>query len=145
MFQHILIPTDGSKLSEKAARKGLRFARTIGARVTVFHAIARFQASDAMMRLLGASRGDYARAARAYARERLRFVQESARALGVACDTSHATSDDPAGAIIEAAQANGCDLILMASHGRRGAGALLLGSQTQDVLARSTRPVLVYR
>jgi nucleotide-binding universal stress UspA family protein len=145
MFQHILIPTDGSKLSEKAARKGLRFARTIGARVTVFHAIARFQASDAMMRLLGASRGDYARAARAYARERLRFVQESARALGVACDTSHATSDDPAGAIIEAAQANGCDLLLMASHGRRGASALLLGSQTQEVLARSTLPVLVYR
>ena len=97
------------------------------------------------MSLLGASRGDYARAARAYARERLRFVQASARALGVACNTCHATSDDPAGAIIEAAHANGCDLILMASHGRHGASALLLGSETQEVLARSTLPVLVYR
>jgi nucleotide-binding universal stress UspA family protein len=145
MFEHILIPTDGSKLSQKVARKGLRFARAIGARVTVFHAIARFQASDVMMNLHGVSHGDNARAARVYARERLRFVQESARALGVACDTCHATSDDPAGAIIEAAQANGCDLIVMASHGRRGASALLLGSETQKVLARSTLPVLVYR
>ena len=85
MFEHILIPTDGSKLSQKVARKGLRFARAIGARVTVFHAIARFQASDVMMNLLGVSHGDYARAARVYARERLRFVQESARANRIAC------------------------------------------------------------
>ncbi|TCO40234.1 universal stress protein [Dokdonella fugitiva] len=145
MFEHILIPTDGSKLSEKAVRKGIRFAHAMNARVTAFHAIPRFHASDVMMDLLGTSRGDYAKAAQAYANERLRFVQKAARALDVPCDARHATTDDPAGAIIEAAKANGCDLILMASHGRRGLGALLLGSETQKVLTHSTIPVLVYR
>lgn len=128
-----------------AVRKGIRFAQAMKARVTAFHAIPRFQASDAMMELLGTSHGNYATAALAYAKERLRFVQKTARAFDVRCDARHATTDDPAGAIIEAARASGCDLILMASHGRRGLGALLLGSETQKVLAHSTIPVLVYR
>jgi len=145
VFEHILIPTDGSRLSEKAVRKGIRFAYAMGARVTAFHAIPKFQASDVMMDLLGTNRGDYARAAQAYSNERLRFVQKAAAALDVPCETRHATTDDPAGAIIETAQASGCDLILMASHGRRGLGALLLGSETQKVLTHSSIPVLVYR
>jgi nucleotide-binding universal stress UspA family protein len=66
VFEHILIPTDGSKLSEKAVRKGIRFAHALKARVTAFHAIPRFHASDVMMDLLGTSRGDYAKAAQAY-------------------------------------------------------------------------------
>ena len=145
MFEHILIPTDGSKLSQKAVRKGLRFAHALKSRVTVFHAIPRFHASDVMMGLLGIGRGDYAKAAQAYANRRLGFVQKAARALDVPCNTRHVTTDDPAGAIIDAARANGCDLILMASHGRRGLDALLLGSETQKVLTHSTIPVLVYR
>jgi nucleotide-binding universal stress UspA family protein len=145
MFKHILIPTDGSKLSEKAVRKGIRFAHAMKARVTAFHAIPKFHASDVMMDLLGTARGDYAAAAQAYAKERLHFVQKSAQAFDVPCDVRHATTDDPAAAIVEAAKKNGCDLILMASHGRRGLGALLLGSETQKVLTHSTVPVLVYR
>ena len=145
MFKHILIPTDGSKRSEKAVRKGIRLAQSMKARVTAFHAIPKFYASDVMMDLLSTSRGNYAAAALAYAKERLRFVQVAAQAFDVRCDARHATTDDPAGAIIEAAKASGCDLILMASHGRRGLGALLLGSETQKVLAHSTIPVLVYR
>ncbi|HEY6941867.1 universal stress protein [Dokdonella sp.] len=145
MFEHILIPTDGSKLSEKAVRRGMRFARAMKARVTVFHAIPKFHTSDVMMDLLGTSRGDYAKAAQAYSDDQLRFAEKVARALGVPCDKRHTTTDDPAAAIIQAARMNDCDLILMASHGRRGLGALVLGSETQKVLTHSTIPVLVYR
>ena len=145
MFKHILIPTDGSKRSEKAVRKGIRFAQSMKARVTAFHAIPKFHANNVMMDLLPTSRGNYAAAALAYAKERLRFVQKNAQTFDVPCDTCYTTTDDPAGAIIEAAKANGCDLILMASHGRRGLDALLLGSETQKVLTHSAIPVLVYR
>jgi nucleotide-binding universal stress UspA family protein len=113
--------------------------------VTVFHAIPKFHTSDVMMDLLGTSRGDYAKAAQAYSDDQLRFAEKVARALGVPCDKRHTTTDDPAAAIIQAARMNDCDLILMASHGRRGLGALVLGSETQKVLTHSTIPVLVYR
>jgi nucleotide-binding universal stress UspA family protein len=145
MFKHILIPTDGSKLSEAAARQGIRLARETGARVTCLHAIPRFHASDVMLGLLETSRGDYEKAAMDYAANHTGFVERAAHAAGVTCEVEYATSDDPAGAIVEAAGKRKCDLIVMASHGRRGVQSLLLGSQTQKVLTHSTIPVLVYR
>jgi nucleotide-binding universal stress UspA family protein len=145
MFKHILIPTDGSKQSEAAAKEGIRFARETGARVTCFHAIPRFHTSDVMMGLLHASRGDYEKAAMDYATGYTRFVSRAAHAAGVECDVEYATTDDPAAAIVEAARKHKCDLILMASHGRRGMEGLLLGSETQKVLTHSRIPVLVYR
>lgn len=145
MFKHILIPTDGSKLSEEAVKQGVRFAHSIGARITCFHAVPRFSTSEVMMELLETTRGDYAKAVLAYASEHLRHLSKIAQAAGVPCDVAHTTSDDPAGEIIKAAEAKGCDLILMASHGRRGIHGLLLGSETQKVLTHSRIPVMVYR
>ncbi len=145
MFKHILIPTDGSTLSEAAAKQGIRLAREIGAHVTCFHAIPRFHASDVMLGLLETSRGDYEKAAMNYAGNYTGFVARAAHAAGVKCEVEYATTDDPAGAIVEAARKRKCDLIVMASHGRRGVQSLLLGSETQKVLTHSNIPVLVYR
>jgi nucleotide-binding universal stress UspA family protein len=145
MFKHILIPTDGSVRSEEAVRQGIHFAHSIHAHVTCFHAIPKFHASDAMMGLLETNRGDYAKAALAYATSHLRFVSKTARANGVPCDVEYTSSDDPADAIVRIAKSRDCDLILMASHGRRGVEGFLLGSETQKVLTHSRIPVLVYR
>lgn len=145
MFKHILIPTDGSTLSEDAAKHGVRFAHSIGARITFFYAIPRFSTSEVMMELLETTRGDYNKAALAYATEHLHHLSKLAQVGGVACDVAHAASDSPAGEIIKAATAGGCDLILMASHGRSGIQSVLLGSETLKVLTHSRIPVLVYR
>ena len=145
MFKHILIPTDGSVLSEEAVRQGIRLAASIQARVTGFHVIPKFHASDVIMGLLEANHGDYAQAAQTYADTQLDLVSRTATAAGVACDVAYTTSDDVAAEIIAAAAQHGCDLILMASHGRRGMQGVLLGSETQKVLTHSRIPVLVYR
>lgn len=145
MFQHILIPTDGSMLSEDAVKRGALFAKSIGARITFFHAIEPHGLNEGVMELLEATRGDHAKAALAFAAEHLHFVSKIARANGVECDVAHTHSDDPAGEIVKVALARGCDLIAMASHGRRGIEGLLLGSETHKVLTRSRIPVLVYR
>lgn len=145
MFKHILIPTDGSKLSEEAAKQGIRLARELGAHVTCFHAIPRFHTSDVMLGLLETSRGDYEKAAMNYATNYTGFVSRVARSAGVECAVEYATTDDAAAAIVDAARKHKCDLILMASHGRRGMQSLLLGSETQKVLTHSNIPVLVYR
>jgi nucleotide-binding universal stress UspA family protein len=84
-------------------------------------------------------------AAQTEAAKNLLVIETAAKAAGVACETACEKSDQPYEAIVEAAQARGCDLIVMASHGRRGVGALLLGSDTQKVLTHSKIPVLVYR
>lgn len=145
MFKHILIPTDGSTLSEDAARHGVQFAHSIGARITFFHAIPRFSTSEVMMDLLETTRGDYNKAALAYAAEHLHYLSRLAQAAGVACDVAHTTGDRAAAEIIKAAETKGCDLIVMASHGRGGVQSLLLGSETLKVLAHSRIPVMVYR
>ena len=145
MFKHILIATDGSALSEQAVTQGIRLAASLKARVTGFHVIPQFHASDVIMELLEANQSDYAKAAQAYADKYLDFVCRTAAAAGVACDVAWTTSDDPASEIVTAASAHACDLILMASHGRRGWKSVLLGSETQKVLTHSRLPVLVYR
>lgn len=144
MFEHILIPTDGSVLSEEAIKQGICLAASIQARVTGFHVIPKFHASDLIMGLLEANHGDYARAAHTYAGTQLDLVSRAAMAAGVACDVAYTTSDDVAAEIIAAAAQHGCDLIVMASHGRRGMQGVLLGSETQKVLTHSRIPVLVY-
>lgn len=145
MFQHFLIPTDGSMLSEDAAKRGAHFAKSIGARITFFHAIEPHGITEGVVELLEATRGDHAKAALAFAAEHLHFISKIAHANGVECETVHAHSDDPAGEIIKLAISRECDLIVMASHGRRGIESIVLGSQTHKVLTRSRIPVLVYR
>ncbi len=145
MFKHILVPTDGSKLSEKAVKHAAQLAKQLGARLTALHVIPKFHASAYQMELLQMTAEDYDRARLEHALQFLRFAERTATAAGVACAAKHAISDHPYKEIVKAAQKHGCDLILMASHGRRGIEGFLLGSETQKVLTHSHVPVLVYR
>lgn len=147
MYKHILIPTDGSQLSDKAIEAGIAFAHSIHARVTGFTAVPEYQvpSQNELMARHGMSLEQYELEARRHAEAALQKIADRARAAGVEYDAEFVQSDRPHEAIIRAAQKHGCDLIFMASHGRRGISALVHGSQTQAVLANSTIPTLVYR
>jgi len=145
MFKHILIPTDGSELSEAAIQKGIEFAKNINAKVTGFCVIPELHffsyeteiPADVKQRVAGQSR--------ALAEKHLAVVATAAQKAGVTCSTAHVINDLPYDAIVKAAEEKGCDLIMMASHGRRGVSGILIGSETQKVLTHSKIPVLVYR
>ena len=145
MYRNGLIPTDGSDLSREAMLKGIDFARSIQARVTLFTAspVSRVYEFEPTM-TTDAHESDSARAERVIL-ERLQPAAEYARANGVEASLAHSFSDYPFQAIIDYVQANDCDLVFMASHGRKGMVGLLLGSETQKVLLHSKVPVLVSR
>ena len=147
MYKHILIPTDGSKLAAKAVKAAIEFARESKARVTAFTAVPEYKIPNEidLMNKRAESPWQYERRAKAGARRTLKSVAARARAAGVRCEEDYALCDRPYEAIIGAARKHGCDLIFMASHGRRGISRLLHGSQTQDVLTHSDIPTLVYR
>jgi len=147
MYKHILIPTDGSELSDKAIEAGIAFARGMRARVTGFTAVPEYQMPSEveLMSRHGVSFEQYERDARLQAEAALQKIADLAKAAGVEYDAEFVQSDHPHEAIVRAAQKHGCDLIFMASHGRRGISALLHGSQTQGVLTHSSIPTLVYR
>lgn len=148
MFKHLLVPTDGSPLSQLAVGRAVAFAREAGARITFFCAEQPFPST--MYYGMGAifdahTPVRFHEEVDGVARDILAAAESEAAAAGVECATLALVSAEPYEGIIEAAQRSGCDLIFMASHGRRGVGALLLGSETQKVLTHSTIPVLVYR
>jgi nucleotide-binding universal stress UspA family protein len=145
MYSHILIPTDGSPLSTAALEKSMAFARDAGAKVTVLKVIEPFHVFSAETDQIENTRADYERRAREQAAYDLTEAEIKAKRLGVPCETLHIESDHPYQAIIDTAAKRDCDLIAMASHGRRGVAALVLGSETLKVLTHSTIPVLVYR
>ena len=147
MFKQILVATDGSELSERAIDAGVALARELGARVTGFTAVPEYRVPSQieLMSKHGVSMPQYEEEARRQAGAVLQKIVQHARAAGVEYDTDFAQSDSPHEAIIRAAQSHGCDLIFMASHGRRGLSALIHGSETQGVLAHSRIPTLVYR
>lgn len=147
MFKHILIPTDGSELSRATARRAVSFAKDAGARVTVFFAKPEYPiAYFGEGALIDPTTPEkFAEIAELQAKEYLTEVQQQCVEAGVECSMTSATSDIPYEAIIEAAEKSGCDLIFMASHGRRGISGFLLGSETNKVLTHSKVPVLVYR
>jgi nucleotide-binding universal stress UspA family protein len=147
MFKHILIPTDGSKLSEKAALAGVQLARAVGAQVTGFFAApaATPLVYENLLPVSYLPPEQHAQLIEQAAANYLGVIEKAAKAAGVACQCEHVTSDYPADAILEAARKHKCDLIFMASHGRRGLSALILGSETQKVLTHAKVPVLVYR
>lgn len=147
MFKHILVPTDGSPLSQSAVARAVAFAKEAGARITLFYAEPDAPAAYAGMGALSSAHLTQEVHARldGAARDILDAAEQVARDAGVACDRLALVGNQPHALIIQAAQSRGCDLIFMASHGRRGLSALLLGSETQKVLAHSTIPVLVYR
>jgi nucleotide-binding universal stress UspA family protein len=147
MFKHILLPTDGSRLSERAVRSGIQFAGRIKARVTALHVIPAFQAfaNEGFAPLSPALRKRLEDEARARATRMLEGIARQARSRKVRCATLTAASDLPYQEIIATARRKKCDLIMMASHGRRGLSSLLLGSETSKVLLHSKVPVLVVR
>ena len=148
MYKHILIPTDGSGVAEKAVAAGIDFARDANAKITWFTAVPEYRppgAEEAMGGRHLVSMEEHDRLSREQADKVLGGPAERARGAGVACETDYAQCDRPYEAIIAAAKRNGCDLIFMASHGRKGLPALFLGSETREVLTHSDIPTLVYR
>lgn len=146
MFRRILLPTNGSALCQSAVRKGIDFAKSTGASVVGFHAV------PATSYLIYTEAGpsdvmaeQFEKDAMARGQRLVEEVRAQAQSAGVECDTLLLTNDHPWEGIIEAATTKGCDLIFMASHGRRGLSALLLGSETARVLTHSEIPVLVCR
>lgn len=147
MFKHILVPTDGSALSQDAVARAVLFAKEARASITFFCAA---QASATMYYGMGAIFDAHTPAklreiAGSVSKKILDAAERQAQEHGVAYTTLTLIADQPYEAIIAAATNNHCDLIFMASHGRRGINALLLGSETQKVLTHSSIPVLVYR
>jgi nucleotide-binding universal stress UspA family protein len=146
MFKHILIPTDGSEIALKAAKAGIRFAAESGARVTAFHALDEWQpvytsayAADARTFV------DFEKAAREGGEALVAAVGKLAKSARVPFSALVSQARTPYEGIIETARKKKCDLIFIASHGRRGLSRLLTGSVTLKVLAHATVPVLVYR
>jgi nucleotide-binding universal stress UspA family protein len=147
MYKHLLVPTDGSKLSDKAVVQAIALAQALGARITFLHATA------AMPRPIYADgvsvdmipRREYIQRAKAEAAKVLDKLAGKASAAGIDAKVLHVTNDAPWEAIIAAAKKAKADAIVMASHGRRGLAGLLLGSETTKVLTHSTVPVLVVR
>jgi nucleotide-binding universal stress UspA family protein len=145
MFKQILLPTDGSELSTRAVLAGVSFAKEIGAQVVGMTALPDFHALTANADMIGSTEDEYLAASEARGSKQLAVVADAARTAGVPCTTTLVRSDQPFEAILHAARQHGCDLIVMASHGRRGISGVLLGSETQKVLVHSAIPVLVYR
>lgn len=145
MFKHILLPTDGSKLSEKSVRQGIRMAKALNASVTALHVVPKFHTFTYQTAMLQSTREQYSGKTSERADEYLDFVKKVAKGADIECDVMHVSGDQPFKEIIKAAKKSKCDLILMASHGRRGIEGFLLGSETQKVLTHSQIPVLVYR
>jgi nucleotide-binding universal stress UspA family protein len=131
-------------LSKAAIQKGVQFAKSINAKVTGLYVMPEFHVVTDKTEMMGDSE-EFARDCRAVADGFLSVIEEAAKAAGVDCDTALATSDHPYEAIIKGAEQRGCDLIMMASHGRKGLQGLTLGSETQKVLTNSKIPVLVFR
>ena len=145
MYKHILIPTDGSDLSNKAIRHGVALAKAINAKVTGITVTIPFHVFAANPETVTDTLDSYRKRMSAAATKYLTQVKDAAATVGVTCAVIDAEQEHPYGAIIDAANKNDCDLIVMASHGRHGISAVVLGSETVKVLTHSKIPVLVYR
>ncbi|CDZ67598.1 universal stress protein [Neorhizobium galegae] len=145
MFKHVLIPTDGSPLSTSALEKALDFAREIGAEATVLVVMEPLQVLTLNPTGMEVAYAEYDRQNNQAADGILADAKEAAKQRLVACETVKLGSLDPASTIVETAGTYHCDVIAMASHGRSGFKAFMLGSVTMKVLAHSKTPVLVYR
>lgn len=146
MFKHLLIPTDGSKLSEAAVRSGILLARVLDAKVTGLYVMPDYSTiiygADA---LLTYNNADFVQSTNRDADMALQFVERIARQEGVISEFIRVTSISVYQAIINQAVESHCDLICMASHGRKGISSILVGSETQRVLTHTNIPVLVHR
>ncbi|MBQ0959615.1 universal stress protein [Ideonella sp. 4Y11] len=144
MYRNILVPTDGSDITAKAVQTALTLAKTLGAKLTVMSVKEPFPYS-AISEMQPVPPQEFYDAQERIAAARVKTVAEAAAAAGVACDAATVEAVHPWEAIVDHAKAQSCDLIVMASHGRRGVSALLLGSETQKVLTHCQVPVLVIK
>jgi len=148
MYKHILVPSDGSAISMKAAKTAIRFANSMGARITAVHILAPYVYQvygDAMGYAPISDPKAYKLDSENYARKILGKVEAVARRAGVVCRGVSVSSPQVWEGILKVAKAQSCDAIVMASHGYRGVKGLLLGSETTKVLTHSKLPVLVVR
>jgi nucleotide-binding universal stress UspA family protein len=145
MYAHILIATDGSELAGKAVRHGIALAKQIGAKVTALTVLPPFHTFTTDTQMLEDTPAQYKIRVQESAKKTLGAVASAAKAAGVACETVQIEHEHPYQAIIDTAASKGCDLIVMASHGRHGISAIVLGSETVKVLTHSKIPVLVHR
>lgn len=148
MFKHILLPTDGSVLSNRGVKRGIQLARSAKARVTAVHVVPEFRmtADEGFISPLGAElKKRIDKDSREHATRLLAKVEAWARAAKVRCNAVAVRGDSPHRHIIATARKRKCDVIIMASHGRTGLSSLLLGSETAKVLAHSKIPVMVVR
>ena len=145
MFKHILLPTDGSELSEKAVDEGIRLAKRLDAKVTGVCIIPEQHPFFYETEIPAEALKQIAKQSREAAESYLAVIQKKAEETGVACEVVCKVTDYIYETIIRVAEQKGCDLIMMASHGRRGVQAFIIGSETQKVLTHSKIPVLVYR
>ena len=148
MFKHLLLPTDGSRLAAKGFKAGVRLAKALGAKVTGVYVILPYvppYGEAAMYYVPGLSPEAYDESAQKGARKALAAIEAEARSAGVRCTTRFLTNPHPHEGILKVAKAAKCDGIVMATHGRGGLGGLILGSETQRVLAHSRVPVIVTR
>jgi len=144
MYQRILVPTDGSDITMKAVQTAIGLARQLGARLGTISVKEPFPYS-AISEMQPTPPQEFYDAQERIATARVQQVVEAAQAAGLACEALTVEALHPWEAIVDHAKSAGCDLIVMASHGRRGVAAMLLGSETQRVLTHSTVPVLVVR
>jgi nucleotide-binding universal stress UspA family protein len=145
MFKHILAPLDGSTPSAHALQQILRFAQDQQAKLTGVHITAPFRLLAVEQVMADDTSESYAQEMEKRAMSILQPLEQAAKEANVPCEIVHAINDDTYDAIIRTASEKGCDLIAMASHGRRGMKGILLGSETQKVLTHSAIPVLVFR
>ena len=148
MYKRILIATDGSELASRALAHGLALAKEVKAPVTLVTVTQPWSAFDMAHKAREGNRDpmrQFEEIAAASAKVILDAAEQEAKIAGVACEIVHVPDQHPAEGIIATAEKNGCDLIVMASHGRRAVGRLLLGSQAVEVLSHSKVPALIVR
>lgn len=145
MYSKILIATDGSQLAKKAVEHGLKLAGSLEATAVIVTVTEMWTVLDISEGWQQETIAAYETAAERSAQAILDEATELATSLGVACEGHHVSDRHPAEGILEKAELEDCDLIVMASHGRRGIQKMLLGSETAEVISLSEKPVLVLR
>ena len=144
MYRHILLPTDGSELSKAAMKHGIALAKAIGARVTALVVSTPLNSLVVDPSIISGALDQYKALVAEQTAKYLDNISSIAREAGVDCGTLCVEHDKPYEAIVDTAKQQGCDLVVMASHGLRGVSAIL-GSETLKVLTHTSVPILVYR
>ncbi|MEI7465734.1 MAG: universal stress protein [Burkholderiales bacterium] len=144
MYKRILVPTDGSDLTAKAVETAITLAKALGGQLVTLSVRDSFP-YGAISEMQPIPPQEFFDAQERISASRVQQVQQACAAAGLACEAHTVDAEQPWQAIIDLAKSSACDLVVMASHGRRGLSALLLGSETQKVLTHSAVPVLVVR